>query len=481
MTVTSRELRTTHDRIIKMGAFDNDKLLTILLVNSLGRNYPQLQSTVHGMTDDPTFSSSISFKRVDTEASLEQRRTEIGIQSPSVALAVTSAKGKEPMICSHCKRPYHTAEFCIQKGGKMAGQTLEEARAAWRAATGRPPPRPPLKQDNKTETALVAITPGTAATQAASATAPKSAMTTTTTVPATTTAAPVNSVIIGGISYVLTPVPTTNAPVSHSVNLCDYTGSPLVMDDLIGYRAFITINDTSHASLDWVSYSKAVDLSGIEALTTHGPAPACNYPFILDSGATCHISPERSDFKRLSPIPLHPVKGLSGTCVYAIGLGDIELSLDTGHRILLRNTLFIPSSTVRLISVLSLNRDNNNCCHFGPKSCWITNEHNVTIAHGSISTTCDLYILDSTPSLIRGDTPTLQNRSHVSLHAARTPDVETRHRRLGHCAIRTVVDMARNKTIKGMPIDLSTTPPKCDDCILGKQARSPVPKARERD
>jgi transposase InsO family protein len=39
--------------------------------------------------------------------------------------------------------------------------------------------------------------------------------------------------------------------------------------------------------------------------------------------------------------------------------------------------------------------------------------------------------------------------------------------------------MARDKVIKGMPIDLSSLPLKCDACILGKQTHSSVPKVRE--
>jgi transposase InsO family protein len=39
--------------------------------------------------------------------------------------------------------------------------------------------------------------------------------------------------------------------------------------------------------------------------------------------------------------------------------------------------------------------------------------------------------------------------------------------------------MARDKVIKGMPIDLSSSPLKCDACILGKQTHSSVPKVRE--
>ena len=39
--------------------------------------------------------------------------------------------------------------------------------------------------------------------------------------------------------------------------------------------------------------------------------------------------------------------------------------------------------------------------------------------------------------------------------------------------------MAKNNVSAGMPIDLSTLPPKCNHCAIGKQMHSPVPKVRE--
>lgn len=59
------------------------------------------------------------------------------------------------------------------------------------------------------------------------------------------------------------------------------------------------------------------------------------------------------------------------------------------------------------------------------------------------------------------------------------PTTDTRHRRLGHPAMRTVYDMARSDRIPGMHVDLSLAPPTCQSCILGKQTRASVPKVRE--
>jgi len=92
-----------------------------------------------------------------------------------------------------------------------------------------------------------------------------------------------------------------------------------------------------------------------------------------------------------------------------------------------------------------------------------------------------LYILDCTPQIVTPNTTAnvADTVSPSALYAMRMPDLETWHRRLGHCSTCTIIDMARQGTVEGMPIDLSSAPVTCDHCILGKQTRSHVPKMRE--
>lgn len=63
--------------------------------------------------------------------------------------------------------------------------------------------------------------------------------------------------------------------------------------------------------------------------------------------------------------------------------------------------------------------------------------------------------------------------------ATRIADIETWHRRLGHLNARSIVEMSDRQMVKGMHIDLSSVPAKCQHCILAKQTRSSVPKTRE--
>jgi len=55
------------------------------------------------------------------------------------------------------------------------------------------------------------------------------------------------------------------------------------------------------------------------------------------------------------------------------------------------------------------------------------------------------------------------------------PDLETWHKRLGHISYDAVIQMAKKQLTTGMPINMSTLPPLCEPCILGKQAKVAMP------
>ena len=118
---------------------------------------------------------------------------------------------------------------------------------------------------------------------------------------------------------------------------------------------------------------------------------------------------------------------------------------------------------------------------------WLTNAAGATILRGSIHENCCFYCLNLScahtihkPETV-STSPTLANDMPTTAHyAARMPDVETWHRRrLSHCNFGTIAEMARKHAVKGMSINLSSSPPKCEPCILGKQTHSPVSKVRE--
>ena len=70
MTTTSKQLRDLHERMKKMGKINKDKLFLFVIINALRHHYPQLQSDIHGMTDDPNFNWATAIRHIDTEAAL---------------------------------------------------------------------------------------------------------------------------------------------------------------------------------------------------------------------------------------------------------------------------------------------------------------------------------------------------------------------------------------------------------------------------
>lgn len=284
----------------------------------------------------------------------------------------------------------------------MAGRTLEEAKAAQRAAAGKAPR--PTRGSTQSGSANVATTT-TNTTPATNTTTTTNTITTAPSNPAptTVTAVPANSsggspVVINGVSYILVPTPT-NRP-QQTANLCDHTGAMYRVNDLLDFSGMIAEMGPHRTSLDWGHYTKVAD--HLDNNTSHVASPSTPFsplhlsesPFILDTGATCHISPERSDFQNLRTIQPHPIKGLGGTCIYAMGMGTIELTMEDGHRLTLHDAPFVPSSSVRLISVLTLNRDSGTVSCFDEKTCWILKkETGTTVAQGVVSTTRNLYLL----------------------------------------------------------------------------------------
>ena len=136
---------------------------------------------------------------------------------------------------------------------------------------------------------------------------------------------------------------------------------------------------------------------------------------------------------------------------------------------MLKNSLYIPGATVRLISVSSITRDSNVLVHFDSKSCWITDKlSSTTLARGTLVPVKNLYAL------------TIHTSKHEHTYSlAHSPNLSTWHRRLGHANFQAVLTMARKGMITGMPSSSHDKSPKCDSCILGKQTRTPIPKVRE--
>jgi hypothetical protein len=173
--------------------------------------------------------------------------------------------------------------------------------------------------------------------------------------------------------------PDLATPGNGTFSNTDSETDTMSLHDQTEYKAYVALTGPSHTSVDWRTNSTNVDplvtaISPIAFMANHPPISRMgSIPFILDSGANCHISPKCGDFKSLNTIPPLTVKGFSGSSVQAVGMGTIEVCMASGLRLSLTNILFVPNSKIRLLSVSSLNRSGNYVTHLDSMSCWVTN------------------------------------------------------------------------------------------------------------
>jgi hypothetical protein len=125
--------------------------------------------------------------------------------------------------------------------------------------------------------------------------------------------------------------------------------------------------------------------TAFSAATT--PPPAAHFQqitFVLDAGAACHMTYERSDFKTFQPTPPHAMKILLLSRIYAVGVGTVELVTAGGHKITLDNVLFVPSLGARILSVRTFTLSGDYSVGFDPRHCWIAKRDGTIISRCNV-------------------------------------------------------------------------------------------------
>ncbi|OBZ71895.1 Retrovirus-related Pol polyprotein from transposon TNT 1-94 [Grifola frondosa] len=394
--------------------------------------------------------------------SLDHLQSDIG-QSLAEDRKVTSII----KLCSNCKASGHVADTCWQEGGGMAGKRDEVLAAKKRArekdkGTEKDKGGSAVRRDTQGRAYIVDANTKQAFYLADSTVT----ATSTTSTPSSGTSTPSNASVteFAGLA--------TDVSVGAD-NIPDWLQDLTVHDDT-HYEAYVAMlpNDL-RCSVDWDATSR--DPSPADLVIAPVPASeqahfvSPDAPFLVDSGATIHISPCRADFSELVSIAPRGIEGFNGTVIHALGIGKIHLRVGRGNSFILENVLYVPKAAVRLISVGAVcDGPHNPEFRFRNDSVRLVHPNGTTLFTGS---RCrgQLYRLN-------GSAPVAHPRA---MYSQRLPSLETWHRRLGHANYPAVYEMARRGKAAGMPVDLSSAPPKCELCILGKQTRTPVPKVRE--
>ncbi|KAF8810845.1 hypothetical protein BYT27DRAFT_7090910, partial [Phlegmacium glaucopus] len=139
MMAKIRKLRDDLRRAFRMqGGINEETFISIIILQALGTGLDHSRAIIQRDLRASTISSPYTVDNLvdflDQEYQMlmgdKQRASKGDI---TVALAAQSIqKGKAPVICANCKRPGHTAPWCVRPNGGMAGKTIEESKEARR-------------------------------------------------------------------------------------------------------------------------------------------------------------------------------------------------------------------------------------------------------------------------------------------------------------------------------------------------------------
>ena len=206
------------------------------------------------------------------------------------------------------------------------------------------------------------------------------------------------------------------------------------------------------------------------AFTATSTSNTVNDDWILDTGATRHITPHKQLLTDLRPAPHTVIVTFgNGSIGEATLIGDAYLQPNPGSLIKLTDVLYIPGAADNLLSVSQATKRGFSFS-FNDTDCQISKD-NQMIATGHADTTSSIYHLAS-----RCLEPGSAAHAMTTAYAARVDTPQLWHRRLGHLGYDNLAKLTNMSTgINLTSADIKTTSAdSCDACILGKQHRLPV-------
>ena len=237
--------------------------------------------------------------------------------SMALTVCIKSTKPPNTFVCGNpvCKKTGHSTEYCIKAGGGMARKTIEESVAVWRVARDKGKKVDNLYNPNPRVPITVKDINGCAFTVMVDSEPSK-------------------------------PKHNTHPPFTRLTS--DLI--PTVLIEEVEYEGWVVVEEKVTTTVDLTCNTSTPEEGTftIKPLnqTQCSRASLINFPFIIDTGATVHSSLDKGDFLTLCPISPHPVKGVGGSSIIAIGVGNIRLHIAQGASIILCNALYIPNEMV---------------------------------------------------------------------------------------------------------------------------------------
>ncbi len=435
-----RDIIERCERIIAMGPLSANSLAVVSLLHVLGFGFENIATGI--VNEQARSGDTLTPTDIIRRLELEQQQINgrlVSSASPSIAL---SATGKPPTgrpLCTNCKQNGHWIQACYQIGGPLYPQrdrliAEQQRKKAERKPGGTYAPSSGPSSSAAGKHRVFRDSAGKA------------------------------YFLDGDFAIAL----SESAPPTPSFAPPEFAGVAFSGDTAMGGVQLATDAVLSDAPPpDWLlQLTHDAQPAAFAAITEEAFNASDAGPFVLDSGASVHLTPEKGDFHDFRPISPHGIRGVNGSLIYAEGVGSVRLRLSDDAVLRLDNVLYVPKAAVRLISVRALCDGPSNFSVEFTRDGVALRSSSGDIIFTSTRHGHSLFTLESPLPA-------------CALLASRLPNVETLHRRYGHPSYAVVWQLAKQLRAAGTPLDLSEPPFKCDSCILGKQKRSSVPKTRE--
>ena len=202
--------------------------------------------------------------------------------------------------------------------------------------------------------------------------------------------------------------------------------------------------------------------------TQDGPHSKSMCKWIMDSGATKHMTPHRAAFNTYEVIAPRNVHLGDDSVVEAIGVGSIVVEVlvrGQSRRIRIKDALHVPKLQVNLLSVSKLVSSGTKV-QFNKEGCILRASNGDVLVQAPREG--NLYQVTFT-KVYEADAANLAQSS------TKQGELELWHRRLGHWNGRSMHLL--QSMVSGMTLSKEqTSMPFCEGCVQGKQHRAPFPK-----
>ncbi len=297
-----RDIIERCERIIAMGPLSTNSLAVVSLLHVLGFGFDHVATGIinEQAKSGDTLTSGDIIRRLECEQQQINGRL-ASSNTPSIALSATGKPTGRP-LCTNCKQNGHWIQACYQVGGPLYPQRDRLVAE---------------QQRKKAERNSGGSAHSSSSSSSSSSSAGKHRV--------FRDSAGKAYFLDGDFAIALSESPSPSAPSAppHFAGVA-FSGDTAMGG--IGLATDAVLSDTLPP--DWLlQLTLDAQPAAFAAVTEDVFVAGDHGPFVLDSGASVHLTPDRADFHDFREIAPHGIRGVNGSMIYAEGVGSVRLRL----------------------------------------------------------------------------------------------------------------------------------------------------------